>query len=45
MKNEPSEKGNPYLAARRAEKAALLPRAAQFAGEGRSYQPTIDRSN
>ncbi len=32
MKTEPSEKGNPHFAARRAEKAALLPRAAQLAG-------------
>jgi len=29
---------NPYLAARRAQKAALLPRAAALAAEGRSYQ-------
>ncbi len=32
----------PHLAARRAEKAALLPRAAQLAGEGRSYQEIAD---
>src|ERR1035441_3368072 len=38
MKTEPSEKGNPCLAARRAQKAALLPRAAQLAAEGHSYQ-------
>ncbi len=42
MKTEPSEKGNPYLAARRAEKATLLPRAAQLAGEGRTYQEIAD---
>jgi len=30
--------GNPYLAARRAAKADLLPRAAELAAEGRSYQ-------
>ncbi len=38
MKTEPAPKGNPHLAARRAEKAALLPRAAQLAREGRSYR-------
>ena len=32
------ELGNPRLAALRAAKAALLPRAAALAGEGRSYQ-------
>ncbi len=42
MKTEPREKGNPYLAARRAQKAALLPRAAQLAGEGRYYQEIAD---
>ncbi len=38
MKTEPSPKGNPHLAARRAQKAALLPRAAELAAEGRSYR-------
>ncbi len=38
MKTEPAPKGNAHLAARRAEKAALLPRAAQLAREGRSYR-------
>ena len=38
MNTEPAPKGNPHLAARRAEKAALLPRAAQLAAEGRSYR-------
>ncbi len=38
MNTEPSQRGNPHLAARRAQKAALLPRAAQLAGEGRSYR-------
>ena len=42
MKTEPSQKGNPHLAARRAQKAALLPRAAQLAGEGRSYREIAD---
>ncbi len=42
MKTEPSEKGNPHLAARRAAKAALLPRAAQLAGEGRTYREIAD---
>ena len=44
MKTEPSEKGNPHLAARRAQKAALLPRAAELAAEGRSYQEIADRA-
>ncbi len=42
MKTEPSEKGNAHLAARRAKKAALLPRAAELAGEGRTYQEIAD---
>ena len=32
------KEANPHLAARRAEKAALLPRAAALAAEGRSYR-------
>ena len=36
------KEANPHLAARRAEKAASLPRAAQLAGEGRSYKEIAD---
>ena len=36
------KQANPHLAARRAEKAALLPRAAQLAAEGRSYREIAD---
>ncbi len=42
MKTEPSDKGNLHLAARRARKAALLPRAAALAAEGRTYQEIAD---
>ena len=36
------KQANPHLAARRAEKATLLPRAAQLAAEGRSYREIAD---
>ena len=38
METAPAPRGNPRLAALRAQKAALLPRAAELAAAGRSYQ-------
>jgi len=40
--NRTMKEANPHLAARRAAKAALLPRAAQLAAEGRTYQEIAD---
>ena len=42
MKTAPAPRGNPRLAALRAAKAALLPRAAELAAAGRSYQEIAD---